>query len=328
MSQSNPTFYVLHGSDEFTRAEMVAAFRERLGPPDVIDLNTAFLDGRRVTWGELRHACESIPFLAERRLVVVTGLLTRLHKTEGEFLKSVLALLPGLPETTRLVFVEEGSLPANHPVLKLSQQHERGYARLFEPPTDKALPGWVTNRVQKEGGSIDPRAAFHLAQIVGNDLRLLNQEIVKLVTYVGPGAEIMVEDVTTLVPYAQEAIIFDLVDAMGQRNGRTAATLLQRLLDAGEHEMGILGMVVRQFRLLVQVKELRQAGENAASIAQALHLHPFPAGKLYQQATNFTAHQLEHIYRHLLALDVQIKRGEITPEMALDLLVAALAGAT
>jgi DNA polymerase-3 subunit delta len=320
----SPTFYVFHGSDEFTSAERVASFRQRLGPPDTIDLNTLWLDGRTVTLGELRHACEAVPFLSDRRLIVITALLSRLDREGGRFLEELLRLLPGLPDTTRLVLVEHQALHEDHPVVKLAQQHERGYVRRFEPPSDRALPGWIVKRAQKHGGSIAPPAAARLAQLVGSNLRLLDQEIVKLVTHAGPESEITLEQVAQLVPYEQEAIIFDLVDALGRREGPTAAATLRRLLDGSSRPMGILGMIVRQFRLLIQVKELRQAGENAPSIARTLKLHPYPAQKLYSQASNFTLAQLEHIYRTLLRTDLEIKSGKIAPDVALDLLVAGL----
>ncbi|MGD1993599.1 MAG: DNA polymerase III subunit delta [Anaerolineae bacterium] len=325
MGKPVPTFYVFHGSDEFTAAERVAAFREQLGSPGTADLNTTWLDGRRVTLGELRSACEALPFLADRRLIIVTGLLSRLSREDGDFLEVLLRLLPDLPETTRLVFVEKKALPSGHPVLKLARSHERGYALRFEPPRDSALPAWIIERAQRYEGEFSRRAAAYLAQIVGSDLRLLDQEIRKLATYVGPHGQISLEDVTRLVPYAQEAIIFDLVDALGHRDGKTASVTLKQLLEAGEHPMGILAMVVRQFRLLIQVKELSEAGQSATSVAPILEIHPYPARKLHRQARNFTMDQLEKIYRHLLATDAQIKTGKITPVVALDLLVAGLA---
>ena len=333
MPKPAPTFYVFHGADEFTRAETLADFKSRLGPPDTVDLNTTTLDGRNLTLTELRHVCDAIPFLAEKRLVIVNDLLTRLIPRKGqelstaqkEYLTALADYLPGLPETTRLVFVEDTVLPAQHPVLQLAQREERGYVKRFDPPADGALPRWVEKRVNKHGGEIEPRAAHQLATVVGADLRLLDQEVVKLVTYTNAERPIVRADVDAVVPYAQAAVVFDLVDALGRRDGRTAAQTLHRLLDAGEHPMGLLAMIVRQFRLLIQVKELKADGTTSRDIAQALKLHPFPAGKLYNQATYFTAEQLEMVYRHLLDIDVAIKSGEIEAEVALDLLVAGLA---
>ena len=336
MTKPAPTFYIFHGADEFTRAETLADFKRRLGPPDTVDLNTTILDGGTLTLAKLRHACETIPFLAEKRLVIVEGLLTRLaprkdrelSASQRELLTALADYLPRLPETTRLVFIEDKPLPARHSMLQLVQREERGYVKRFDPPDAKALPRWIEKRVRKYGGAIEPQATRQLAAVVGTDLRLLDQEIAKLVTYTQSptgGQAITIADIEAVVPYAQAAVVFDLVDALGRRDGRTAAQTLHRLLDAGEHPLGLLAMIVRQFRLLIQVKELKAERATPHDIAKTLRLHPFPARKLHTQATHFTAAQLEAVYRHLLDTDIAIKTGKIDPEVALDLLVAGLA---
>jgi DNA polymerase-3 subunit delta len=125
------------------------------------------------------------------------------------------------------------------------------------------------------------------------------------------------------VPYAQEAVVFDLVDALGQGDGATAARVLHRLLDT-EHPLAILGMIVRQFRLLVQVKDLEQRGATLQEVSKELQLHPFPARKLHVQAIRFTTAQLDAVYHHLLDTDLAIKTGRLEQVLALDLLVAEL----
>ena len=334
MPKPTPTFYIFHGADEFARAETLAEFRRRLGPPDMVDLNTTHLEGASLSLSELRHACDAIPFLAERRLVIVTGLLTRLSPqkdkelsaTQKKYLSALADYLPNLPPTARLVLVENIPLPSQHPILQLAQQEERGFVKRFDPPQQQALPKWIKQRVLEHGGEIERQAANQLTNVIGADLRLLDQEIAKLVTYTNAERPITTSDVEAIVPYTQTAIVFDLVDALGHRDGRTAAQALHRLLEAGDHPMGLLAMIVRQFRLLIQVKELKKNGATSRDVAQTLKLHSFPAGKLYNQATYFTTAQLERIYRHLLDTDVAIKTGEIEPEVALDLLIVGVAG--
>lgn len=333
MTKLKPTFYVLHGEDEFTRSETLADFKRRLGGSDAADFDTTILDGRRVTLGELRHACDAIPFLSDRRLVIVEGLLSRLTSRKGnalanagqELLDALCDYLPQLPDTTRLVLVEDSSLPSRHPVLKLADRHDRGYVKRFNLPDSRALPRWIRGRAKKHGGTIEPQAAHHLAAVVGADLRLLDQEISKLATFTNGDRPITQVDVETLVPYSQEAVIFDLVDALGRRDGRTAAKTLHRLIEEGEHPLGLLGMIVRQFRLLIQVKALKADGVSVSEISATLGIHPFPVRKLHGQATHFTASQLEKVFRHLSDIDLDIKTGRIDAEVALDLLVAGLA---
>jgi DNA polymerase-3 subunit delta len=299
----------------------------------MVDLNATVLDGKRITLADLRHTCDAIPFLAEKRLVIVEGLLTTLSPRKGQelsrakkkLLSDLAEYLRHLPSTTRLVFVERRALPPSHPIVEVARREERGYVKHFERPDAKALPRWIKKRLQKHGGRIEPRAAQRLAAAVGADLRLLDQEIVKLATYANSERPITEMDVEKLVPYSQEAVIFDLVDALGHRDGRTAAETLRRLLEEGEHPLGLLGMIVRQFRLLIQVKELKAKGVSSRDSAKALKIHPFPASKLCNQATHFTSAQLEKIYRHLSETDLEIKTGRIDSELALDLLVAGLA---
>jgi DNA polymerase-3 subunit delta len=332
MARPAPTFYVFHGTDEFSIAETLSDFRRRLGPADMVDLNTTVLDGDDLTLPELRSACGAIPFLAEKRLVIVHNLLSRLTarakrelpRSTADFLADLLDYLPQLPDTTRLVFVEGAPLPSSHPVVKLASGDERGYLRRFDPPKDGRLHSWIEERAREHGGTIEREAIEQLAIVAGENLRLLDQEIVKLVTYTNAERAITVDDIALMVPYVQEAVVFDLVDALGRRDGRTAAQVLHRLLDSGEHPLAIFGMIVRQFRLLIQVKELEAGGHNLQGVIRELKLHPYPARKLHMQAIHFTNGQLEAIHHHLFDTDVAIKTGKLTPELALDLLVAEL----
>jgi len=339
-------FYVFHGQDEFSQSEQLAAFKAKLGDPSLVVLNTSTFDGRTVTLGELRHACDAIPFLADVRLVIVEGWLTYLASRRGaaekmaggesakdeppasarKVLEDLIAYLPHLPETTRLVFVEPKKMRDNHPLLLLAKSDpKRGIVKAFEPPKGDALLDWITARARGHGGAISFPAAQLLAQVIGNDLRLLDGEIAKLMSYVGSTRPIGEADVRLLTPYAGEADIFQMVDALGQRTGDEAVVLVHRLLDGGKHPLELLSMIARQFRLLIQAKELVGQGRRADSIAQELGVPLFVANKLVNQARNFTLPQLEAIYRRLLETDIAIKTGELDGTLALDLLVAGLA---
>ncbi|MGH2593447.1 MAG: DNA polymerase III subunit delta [Anaerolineae bacterium] len=338
-------FYILHGEDEFSRAEQIADFKEKIGDATVRDFNVTVLDGRKVTLAELRHAADAVPFLADKRLVIVEGLLARLSAGRGvggdsgrrpkgpadgepsgsakEFMAALLDYLPRAPDSTRLVFVEARTLSASHPALKLADAQKGKTIIAFERPKNAA--GWIEKRVKKHGGEIDRKAAATLAAMIGSDLRRLDSEIQKLVIYVNAARPITEDDVTRLVSTSIEANVFDLVDALGRRDGRRAMRELHRLLDLGENALGLLAMITRQFRLLIQVKELQEKNVPAPEVAKALGQHPFVIEKIGQQARNFSIEQLERIYTHLLDIDVGIKTGEVSDVLALDLLVAELA---
>jgi DNA polymerase-3 subunit delta len=312
-------FYVFHGDDEHSKKKYLNQLIQKLGDPTMVDLNTSRFEGNSLTLSELRHACDSVPFLSDRRVVIVNDLLVQ----EPDFIDDLLAYVRELPETTRLVFLESRLLPNKDPVVGLAKQMESGYVKSFKRLEGRDLAFWIQNQVAEEDGAISPRAAHLLAVNVGNDLALLENEIEKLLRY-KDGETIEAEDVALLCSYVAEASIFDFVDALGSRHGRTAGELLQRKLDEGTEPAYLYAMIVRQFRLLIQVKELFMEGYRQTDIAQRLNIHGFVSGKLIQQSRNYQLRQLEEIYAHLLDMDLGVKTGKTDMITALDLLVAGL----
>ncbi len=347
-------FYILHGEDELARSDLVAEFKSKIGDETTRDLNVTVLDGRKVTLGELRHAADAIPFLADKRLVIVEGLLTRLTSRRGqegdeaepagsarELLKGLVDYLPQVPESTRLVFVEPRSLPASHPVLKLALQTDRRTVKELPLPSKESMVSWVQKRARLHGGEFTSQAATALVAAVGYDprpsdrdrtpeqgvkLRQLDQEIRKLLTYVNWSRPVEPRDVHVMVADAQQGDLFGMIDAIAGGNGKKAIVELHRLIDRGKSPLELFGMIVRQFRLMIQIKELTEQGLSSAAIAERLSLHPFVAEKTGRQAQAFSMEQLERVYHHLLEMDVGIKTGQIEDVAALDLLVAGLAG--
>jgi DNA polymerase-3 subunit delta len=312
-------FYVFHGDDEHSKRVTLADLQKKLGDPSLLDLNTIRFRAKNLSFAQLQHACDSIPFLAEKRLVIVEELLGN----QPAYLEELVAYLPSLPETTRLVFMESRPIKDTHPVVKLAKESKKGYVKLFTRPEGGRLEAWIRQKVEADGGNIAPRAAHLLALNVGNDLALLANEIEKLVLYKGQET-IEPQDVSLLCSFVAEANIFELVDALGSRHGRSAARLLQSKLDEGTDPAYLFAMFVRQFRLLIQVKELAEAGLRPPEIASRLNIHNYVTGKIYQQSHNFSLDQLETIYAHLLELDVAIKTGRTDMITALSLLVAGV----
>jgi DNA polymerase-3 subunit delta len=322
-------FYVFHGPDELSRSEALANLREQMGDPSLADLNTSFLDGESLTLAELQQVCNSLPFMSDRRLVIVHNYLTRLAsgpKRDASVLDALVDYLPAMPDSARLIFVEADTLPKSHPILKLAAKHNKGHIHTFDGPGRGELVAWVMQRAEAKGASIERPAAEALAMAVGDDLRLLDSELGKLALYTGGERPVTAEDVDLLVPYAGTANVFAMVDAIGRRDGRTALSMLHKLLDENAAPLYLLSMIVRQFRILIQVKELSAQGLAASTIAKRTKLHPFVAEKAQRQAMNFTMGQLEVIYARLLETDLAIKTGRMADVLALDTLVAALCG--
>ncbi len=335
-------YYILHGEDEFSRSLEIEKMRAKMGDPQFVDLNTAAYDGRALSLGELQHACDAVPFLSDKRLVIVEGMLARFerHQKKGaaaqaetgdepdpvnpELAKGLTEYLAQLPETTRLVFVETKTLAKTNPILKHALgDKERGYVKAFQPPRESTLPRWIQDRVGEKKGAIALEAAQELAAHIGPDLRLLDNEIEKLLAYCGEGT-IGIEDVRALVPSVRESSVFDLVDAIGERKTKRALDLLHDQLAHRAEPLPLFAMITRQFRLLLQTKDLGTRGMRPSEMAGHIKQNPFVITKTSEQAKNFSLAQLEVIYRKLLETDLAIKTGRSDAAVALDTLIVDL----
>jgi DNA polymerase III subunit delta len=338
-------FYVFHGGNQHDLQERLAGLRRQMagGDASMADLNTNVLEGSRLTLAELRHVCDAIPFLADRRLVIVHGLLTRLAPAERSqeedapqtedkewkrrALQELADYLPQLAPTTRLIFVERETLRPNHPILQVAKEQgkvKKGFIEHFELPGERALPGWIQQRARSTGqGQISSEAAALMAVLVGPDLRLLDIEIEKLLLYAG-GRMVTTEDVQLLVSRARETKIFDLVDCVGRRQTGPALRVLHRLLDEGEPPLKLLAMLARQIRILIQLREMGEQGADHREVARQLKLHPYVVQKGSVQARNFELDQLEEAHERVVQTDWAIKSGRSDAVLALDMLVVAL----
>ncbi|HEX7588465.1 MAG TPA: DNA polymerase III subunit delta [Anaerolineae bacterium] len=332
-------YYIFHGEDEFTRTEQVSKFRAQMGDPQFADLNTLVFDGRKVTRAELQHACDAVPFLADKRLVIVEGMLVRFDpRRRGEnaesesseeeanpgLAKELKEYLARLPESTRLIFVEVKALAKNNPILKYAVEDKKNaHVKEFAEPQARDLPKWIRERVKEKGSTFESGAVEELALHIGADLRLLDNEIDKLMMYRN-GQSIRIADVRTLTASVHEADVFALVDALGHRETGAALKLLHAQVDHNAAPGYLLSMIVRQFRLLLQMKDLAARGKTLDAARTQLKLHPYVAEKTWKQALNFSMPQLIAIYQRLLDTDVAIKTGRSEPIVALDMLVAEL----
>jgi DNA polymerase III subunit delta len=356
-------FYLLHGDDEFTSHEQLKKLRQQGN----FDYNQDSYSGGEVTLATITATCDTLPFLTDSRLVVVEGLpkkrrnvaassqpetspantdetttpatagkgskakkgkkSSKAHTaTRAGFEKGLADYIPSMPDSTVLIVLVDEVLEASNPLLKAAEQH--GKVLQSTLPKGAALESWIIKRAKSIGVSITSEAAALLANFIGNQLRLLANELDKLATYVGNGATITADDVHKLSAHVQEARIFDLTDALAQRNRKQALDILHDLLTDGEPPLKLLSTITTQVRSLLLVKELAQKGMRPPQIATTLGMAPFVASKAAQQVSKFTPAQLEGAYRQLLTTDAALKRSRMAPEMALDLLVVGFAQET
>jgi DNA polymerase-3 subunit delta len=316
--------YFLYGSDEFAISRKLKEFDSDFSDPTSADMNTARLDARVLNENDLNTAVNAMPFLAKRRLVILANPSAKYNNAASR--KKFLEFIEKTPDTTRLVLYEsvEPRDADRHWLVKWAGKNSQLIqAKAFMLPRLKDMTGWIVNETKNQGGQIEPRAAEMLKDMVGVDTRQAGMEISKLLAYVNWARQVRAEDVEAVCIVTAQQSVFDFVDALSNGNAKSAQRLLHRLLET-EDPFAVWGMVVRQFRLLIQAREILDGRGNKDDVARALGVHPFVAEKATGQAGRFSVESLEYVYRKLLAIDEGVKTGQVTLDLALDTLVVEL----
>ncbi len=313
------TIIFLYGNDEFAIARRLAELQARY---DKDGMNTARLEARTVSADELNNAVNAMPFLAEKRLVFLANPSAR-TSSPAERQKFLDFLLAAPPST--LVVMHEAVEPreaARHWLVKRAEKGDLK-AEAFFMPRLKDMPGWIVSEAKRQGGQMEPDAAARLSEMVGEDTRAAAQEIVKLLTYVNFARPVSVQDVESVSVVSAQGDVFALVDALGSGDGRKAQRVLHQLLE-DKDALSLWGMVIRQFRLLLQAREILDLGGNRYQVQETLGLHEYVAGKISEQARRFSLPVLEAFYHKLLEMDEAAKTSQAPLDMALDVLLVEL----
>jgi DNA polymerase III subunit delta len=309
--------------------------KKSAGDVAVLSMSTTVFDGVQVNFDDLKNACETVPFLSDKRLVIVYGLLEKFAvktasgrnnaskktETQNYTYETFADLLNRIPESTLCILIES-EIKDNNPLFKMIAPS----ATIKTFPALKALDlqQWANQRVADEGGSISPSAVRLITRLVGGNLWILSSEIKKLVLYTD-GRRIEEDDVNKLVAYTQQASIFGMVDAIIEFNLQRAESLVQQLLQGGESPIGLLSMLNRQMRLIVRARDLKNQKLPETEIRSRLGIgHEFILRKTLEQAQHYTLPRLREVYDQLLEADIAFKTSKYEGDLALNILIAEL----
>lgn len=325
--------HILYGTDDFSISEALELLKSQAGPQDVLDANLSRVQASASTLQQVQALCSTVPFLADRRLVIVEGLLSlfdgrrssRRGRSTQDSASEWLALadfVPAMPPTTDLVLLDGAVNRGNSLLARLSPL---GQAREYPALRGSRLTDWIRDRANAAGCEISREGVRLLSELVGGNLWTLSSEIEKLSLYCN-GRRAEAEDIRLLVPFANEVNVFNAVDAVMERRFPDALRSMRRLMDGGATGTYIVAMVARQVRLLLLTKELESSGVPQPQMGSRLGVtSEWVLGKLREQARRYSATSLEALHRGLLETDLAVKTGRIAEGSVAEYLVQQFA---
>ncbi len=311
----NNTFsqiYLLFGEEAYLRKQYKDRLRKALCA-DGDTMNCHYYEGKDIQVGEIIDLAETMPFLAERRVIILEN--TGLFKHGGEALAEYLA---EPSETAFFVFVES-EIDKRSKLFKAVQS--KGVAVEFAVQDEETLKRWILGMIKRENKNISGNALQAFLNKTGTDMENIYKELEKLFCYCLDKESITEADIEEICTQRISNQIFDMVNAVAEKQQRRALSLYYDLLALREAPMRILFLVGRQFNILLMVKEMKKKGYDNKTIASKAGIPPFTVGKYAAQASKFKNADLRRAITECVEADEAVKTGRMNDKMSVELLL-------
>ncbi len=313
-----PSVLLFEGDEEHLKQTALNTLSRLLLPEGLEELNRTLLDNPETD--QVVAAAETLPFMADRRLVVVRDLAALSGRAEAD--DKLVDYLASVPPSTVLVFYclskPDGRKKLYSAVKKL------GGVVTFSPLRDRDLTAFVTSAFRDLGKECDERTADFLVFTCGSDTGLLLTEIAKVAAHTGDAPSIHPDSVKAVATPSTECTVFQMVDAVVTGQSSRAFTLMRSQLLAGTDRVYMLSMLLRQFRLLQHIKIMQYEKRSPAEIRSALGVPSFAADQYFRQASGYTNGQIKSAVGICFDTEYAIKSGRLNQEGALEAVMLKL----
>ncbi len=294
----------------------VAVLRKRFASDPAGRFNQDLFVGGQTGLDQVLGSARTMPMFGDRRLTVVVD---QGEPTDKETESIVAYVRDPVPTTTLMIVFGTGKLSRKiHNACKSADCLYRA-----ERLKDREVVRWIEECFRSHGLATAPGAALTVSEYTGVDLAAIEDTVEKLVIYTSGRGVVQTEDVEQCVLAVRQSEIFDLLDSIGERNAGKALTILERLGGQRTESLFINAMLSRTIRNLIKIRShAKLPGRN--DVAQDLKVHPFVAGKLIDQARNFSMRDLERALAASAEFNVRSKRSRVPHERLLEEMVVRI----
>lgn len=308
---------IFHGNDTSAIQKQVKAWKEGFYQKNPDSTNLTEYTPEQIHIPNLISELKSIPFLEDKRLYI----LHQFADTAAKEDQDKLALeLSNLPDTTILLITSHKKLPkTTNPIRKHALKIQKKQPDLINIQEftikEKDLPKTIHTILGSYGKTINPNQSKTLTENLGKNPQKIETESHKLGLYSLANqpsqTNITDQQINQINSFTTETNVFQLIDNITNHQQKQARQKLQQLINNGEDLFKILYLIIRQFRLLIQLKSLHSQGLSQDQITKQTKLHPFVVKKTLQQTNKFTENQILNKLNQLLQIDRSIKTGNI-----------------
>ena len=334
-SKDLKSVYLFYGEEEYLIDHSFKLIKDNLIDPTFEPLNYMAFEGKDLEFATIMNACETLPFMADKKIVVIKDLpLFKSKKEEKSTTPAskdpLVNYIGDLEEHIILIFVEKTKTIRKSNAL-YKRINKYGDVIEFTKLKGMDLDNWIEETFKKQGKNINKaninyfiEYSSYLDKNKDKTLYDLENEIIKISNYSPETKEITRNEIELLMEKPLEMNVFNLLNNIAQKNGKSALKLFNEMYLSGQPILFILHMIVRQLRNMLKYKILKESGYGSGESLKKMGISPYEYKKVSQQSNNFTITQLENALEYALDTDRKIKSTSIEDKLLMEILIANL----
>ncbi len=304
--------YLLYGEERYLIRQYRDKLKKAIIDPDDT-MNIASYEGGDVEVKDLIVAADTMPFFAERRLILVQD--SKLFKKNTDALAEY---FENIPETTYFVFVED-EVEEKTKIFKAV--NKIGTAVRFTTPKEDILRKWIIGRIGREGKDITQAAYQSFIDKTGTDMENIEKELEKLICYTMDKKAIEVADVEAVTTEQISSKIYELVNIISNHQQKQALDMFYDLLSQKEKPSRILYSLTKHFDTLLSIKIMSSQGFHTREMEDRTGLKDWMIRKYQGQIRAFSIETLKKAVQDGVEYETAIKTGHIEEQLAVELFI-------
>lgn len=321
--------YLFYGEEEYLIKDILIRIQEKYIDEAFEALNYIIIEGKDASFDTILNACETLPFMSQKKIVLVKDLSQLLAKDEAYEKEILSSYIEGLDNYISLILIEPSSN------IKKGSKMYKTINRLggiveFSKLKGKDLTSWIEDRFRTYGKKISYSNINYFIQQTAyfgfnqsKTLYDLENEILKVINYVSE-EEVLKDHIDLILSKPIDINIFNLLTSINRKDGENALKIFNEMYISNEPVQRILFMITRQLRLMLSYKLYREKGYMEGEILEKLQLKSYEYEKISNQSSNFTLNQLERALNYCLDVDKKIKTSSFDEKVAIEMLIINL----
>ncbi|KOF56735.1 MULTISPECIES: DNA polymerase III subunit delta [Clostridium] len=322
--------YIIFGFNEQLIKDYIKKIIGKLVNKDFISLNYDVFDGSTVDFNSIYNALETVPFMSEKRVVVVyrANFLgdnsKNFNKNGDDIVKSLENYITKIPKQSVFIMYYVFDNPRERISKKIRSFEKKTCVVEFSKLKGLGLQKKVKEIFESKGKNIGKAELSFFCSKVDDNVDVIINEAEKLCCY-AIDRDITHDDIELICHPKESNDIFNLVDFISQSKPEKAIEILNEIMFKGEKASVILYMIERQFRIMLNLRIGMESGKSKETLSKELRLNIYICDKMMHQCKSFSVNKIVGAIDLCLSTEKELKSLSGEAKFKMELLIINIA---